>query len=179
MAGEVKKKSRGQTADVEKYTNARGVDIANILKSITKWSKMPRVQTDEECRERLEKFFAACIKGGEYPTIEKMALALGFDRRTIWEWREKGTKGPVRQELMKKAQEMLAAFDSEMAAQGLMHYVLYQFRAKNYYGMDDRVEHILTPGNPLGDIKDINDLDKYVQDTPMLPEETEESPNED
>jgi hypothetical protein len=36
-------------------------------------------------------------------------------------------------------------------AEGKLNPVTYIFRSKNYYGMKDQQEHVITPNNPLGD----------------------------
>ena len=35
-----------------------------------------------------------------------------------------------------------------MATAGKLNFLAYCFRAKNYYGMQDKVEHVVTPGTP-------------------------------
>ena len=97
-------------------------------------------------------------------TVEKMALALGYDRKTLWAW-ETGGEGstPTRRNLIKKAKELLASYDAEMVAEGKLNPVTYIFRAKNYFGMRDQVEHVVTPNNPLGDEVNPDDIRKRLE----------------
>jgi len=40
----------------------------------------------------------------------------------------------------------------------------YIFRAKNYFGLKDQQEYILTPNNPLGDHVDPTEIQKRLSD---------------
>jgi hypothetical protein len=132
--------------------SAKAGDIRRIGQNLLYWYNKPKAKTDDEIQERLLEFFERCITNGEVMTVEKMALALGYDRKTLWAW-ETGGEGstPTRRNLVKKAKELLASYDAEMVAEGKLNPVTYIFRAKNYFGMRDQVEHVVTPNNPLGD----------------------------
>ena len=54
----------------------------------------------------------------------------------------------------------MASFDAEMATEGKINPVTYIFRAKNYFGMADKQEMVLTPNNPLGDNTDPDELQR-------------------
>ena len=63
----------------------------------------------------------------------------------------------------------MASFDAEMVTEGKINPVTYIFRAKNYFGMVDQQEHILTPNNPLGDIDNPDEIKQRMMDS--IPEE--------
>ena len=155
--------SRGsQSASIEHNTSARRRDITRILEGITQWKSHGRVQSDEECAERIDAFFRTCTQLGEIPTMEKLAYALGVDRTTLWRWRKEGTHGSARAKMLEDAVELMAAFEAEMAMNGLVHFAVYQFRAKNYYGMRDQTEHVIRPANPLGEMESKEELRKRI-----------------
>jgi hypothetical protein len=56
----------------------------------------------------------------------------------------------------------LASFDAEMVTEGKINPVTYIFRAKNYFGLQDKQEYVLTPNNPLGDTKDPAEIQKRL-----------------
>ena len=161
----VKKKRGGKTASVKHNTSAKAADIKRIGMNLLKWYNMPKAVTDEEIRERLEMYFVETLKAGEIPTVEAMSLALGYDRATIWKW-ETGGEGstPARRNLIKKAKEFLASFDAKLVQENKVNPTTYIFRAKNYFGLKDEVEYVLTPNNPLGDIKDSGDIRKRLSE---------------
>jgi len=151
----VKKKRGSKSASLAHNTRAKAEDIRRIGASLLKWYRMEKAVTDEEIRERLERYFVETLEAGEIPTVEEMCLALGYPRQTIWRW-ETGEEGstPARRDLIKKAKELLASFDAKMVQEGKINPVTYIFRAKNYFGLQDKQEYVLTPNNPLGEMKD-------------------------
>jgi len=161
----VKKKRGSKSASLAHNTSAKADDIRRIGASLLKWYNMEKAVTDEEIRERLEMYFVETLKAGEIPTVEEMSLALGYDRATIWKW-ETGGEGstPARRNLIKKAKEFLASFDAKLVQENKVNPTTYIFRAKNYFGLKDEVEYVLTPNNPLGDIKDSGDIRKRLSE---------------
>lgn len=123
--------------------------IESFKKSIT-----PAV-TDDELQERLIEYFTLTIDNEKIPTVESMALFLGYDRTTLWRW-ENGHEGstPFRRNLIKKAKEVLAAFDAELVMENKVNPAGYIFRAKNHYGMKDIQDHVISAGDPLGEKED-------------------------
>jgi hypothetical protein len=161
----VKKKRGSKSASLAHNTSAKADDIRRIGASLLKWYNMEKAVTDEEIRERLEMYFVTTLEAGEIPTVEEMSLALGYDRKTLWCW-EVGGDGstPVRRNLIKKAKEFLASFDAKLVQEGKVNPVTYIFRAKNYFGLKDQQEYVLTPNNPLGDHTDPSDIEKRLID---------------
>ena len=156
--GEVvkKKRGRGGTHNFPQIIESpKADDVRRIGFTILKWYNMEKAVTDEEIRERLYRYFVETLENGEIPTVEEMSLALGYDRGTIWRW-ETGGEGstPARRDLIKKAKEFLASFDAKLVQENKINPTTYIFRAKNYFGLRDTQEYVLTPNNPLGDIKD-------------------------
>ena len=148
--------------------------VSMTLEGIYKWYRMPKVETDDECEERLIYFFETCISTGEMPTVEKMALALGVVRYTVWRW-ERGDLGPRRSAMIKKAKEFISTYDAEMVSRGKMQPVAYIFRAKNYYGMQDKVEHQIAQTNPLDNISSPEEIaDRINNSIPIEDYEVEE-----
>ena len=50
--------------------------------------------------------------------------------------------------MIKKAKEILASLDAELVSRGKIPQITYIFRAKNFFGMKDVQDYILTPNNP-------------------------------
>lgn len=58
----------------------------------------------------------------------------------------------------------MKTFDAKLVITGKMNFLAYCFRAKNYYGMADKSEVVLTPNNPLGDARDTKALEaQYIE----------------
>ena len=126
-----KRKGGSGTASVTKDCTAKREEISQIIQESYQFFNLPKVQTDEECAERLNSYFQLCAERGQIPTVEDMALALGTIRQTLWEW-EQGSKGPVRRDMVKKAKEILAGIDAKLVSQGKIPQVTYIFLGKEF-----------------------------------------------
>lgn len=128
------------------------------------------VQSDEELCERLNWFFSECARTQQLPNVEKMSNALGYHRNTLLDW-EHGTSGgfsPMTAGIIKKAKQILASIDAELAQEGKTQPVVYMFRAKNFYGMRDQQDVVLTPNVGAIDQMDAATIEaKYAE----LPED--------
>lgn len=123
--------------------------IGDSLAACMRWYNKPPVKTDDECRTRLLEYFSTCVNNGEMLTVEKMAMALGIHYATMWDW-EQGKRGTVRADLIKNGKQLIWAFEGEMAINGKINPATYCFRAKNFFGMRDVVDTVVTHNNPLG-----------------------------
>lgn len=160
------KRGRGGTHNFPSVLeSSKADDVRRIGFHLLKWYNMPKAVTDEEIRQRLEQYFIETLETGELPTVEAMCLALGYDRKTVWRW-ENGQAGstPTRCHLIKKAKEFLASFDAHLVQENKVNPTTYIFRAKNYFGMRDEVEHVITPNNPLGDMRDSMDIKRRLSE---------------
>lgn len=161
----VKKKRGSKSASLAHNTSAKADDVRRIGKNLLYWYNKPKAVTDEEIAERLQEYFVRTLENGEMLTVEAMSLALGYNRQTIWRW-ETGEEGstPARRDLIKKAKEILASFDAQLVQENKVNPTTYIFRAKNYFGLRDTQEHVLTPNNPLGDHTDPSDIQKRLEE---------------
>lgn len=118
------------------------------LDAVTYFQGLPTVQTDVDVANRLSMFFDRCRETGEAPTVEKMCLALGTYYVKVSEWEHNRRLRPGMSqsttEMIRKAKQMIAAYDAEMVMNGQLNATAYFFRSKNYYGMKDQVEQVLT-----------------------------------
>lgn len=142
--------------------------INNVLAISMRFGEM--VQSDEEICDRLEQFFRTCTETRQLATVEKMCLTLGMTRDQVFDIIEGRQKGFSRNtpSILKKAKDFISSIDAELAQEGRIQPVVYMFRAKNYYGMADKQEVVLTPNNQLNDYQDVATIEaKYAE----LPED--------
>ena len=125
-------------------------DVQRSLNSVLRWYGRKIVKSDDECAERLEEFFTVLSQTGELPSVEKMALCLGTTRQNVWNWENGINCSARRTELIKQAKEMLAAMDADLVNNNKIPQVTYIFRAKNFFGMKDQTDVVLTPNNIVG-----------------------------
>lgn len=126
-----------------------------------------KVRSDEELCERLNWFFSQCAETQQIPNVEKMANALGYHRNTLNDWENGANNGfsPATKEIIKQAKQILASIDAELAQEGKMQPVVYLFRSKNFYGMRDQQEYVLTP-NTGRDALDIATIEAKYKELP-------------
>jgi transcriptional regulator with XRE-family HTH domain len=142
---------------------------ARLLTETLATYDLPRVKSDEELAQRIGDYFNRCARTGEKPTVEQMAQCTGYSLATVWDWENGRNNGfsTSTSEIIKKSKDFLKVFDAKLLMEGALNPVSYIFRAKNYYGMKDVQDYILTPNNPLGSDSDPATLaEKYQQALP-------------
>lgn len=138
-------------------------DVQRVLSSCLRWYDVGsvKVTTDDEVEQRTRQYFQECLNSRERPTVECYCMALGYTRQTINEWEHGNGR---RADIIKKAKEFLASYDAGLVAVGKLNPVPYIFRAKNYYGMRDTQDIVVTPNNPVGGAEDTPEIaQKYLE----------------
>ena len=157
-------KRGSKSASVEATTTATNEEVKKIMSNVLYWYNRQIVKSDEECAERLNEFFQRMNETGEIPTVEKMCLALGTVRQVVWQWENGQGCSAARADMIKRAKEILAGLDAELVSSGKIPQVTYIFRAKNFFGMRDQTDLVVTPNNPLGDQQNAQEIaQKYAE----------------
>jgi hypothetical protein len=136
----------------------------------------------EQVQERLNKYFEIHAQADMKPTVAGMAMALGVDRRRLWEIktdvanRNQSLPDETR-DLIKKAYDFLETLWENYMHNGKINPVSGIFLAKNNFGYQDKVEHVLTPNmNNDSDYSAEDIRARYVTDSPTL-EQLSDSPD--
>jgi hypothetical protein len=168
---------------------ARGKNIADILdvnKNTTQDARLRAIRrtllvkqlntgrctSAQELAERFDKLFEICLGEGFVPVVEMLALCSGFDRRTIHDIEVGNThKGDGMSDVVKEAKDLIASMEAELARDGEISSNIYMFRAKNYFGMVDKQEVVVTP-NTENKVPD--NVDDIINAIPQLKEGSQE-----
>lgn len=121
--------------------------VTTLLTEVLVEHKQPKVKSDEELAERFNDYFTRCATRGQVPTVEEMCMSTGYAYATIYDWetgRRNGFSNSTA-EIIKKAKDVLKTFDAKLVISGKLNFLAYCFRAKNYYGMVDKQEMVVTP----------------------------------
>ena len=115
--------------------------VQHAVAGITPLMKMQKVsgQDTEAVQDRINGYFQHCEQSRTIPTVEGLALSLGIDRRTLWEWERGNGCSYETMETIKRAKLILQAIDAELALKQKISPVVSIFRAKNFFGMRDSV----------------------------------------
>lgn len=124
---------------------------ADILSKLRILYDQKRVQNDEEIAQRLDwYFFDYCFENQMKPTIDGCVMALGISREAFNNW-EHGESGSYKLDMAKKAKYLVKTFMEAATMEGKLNPIIWMFYGKNYFGMVDKQEMVLTPNRSEGD----------------------------
>ena len=140
---------------------------SRVLRNVLNNYRQPRVKNDEELVEAIERYFERCEENESIPTMEGLYISTGYGIEYMGDIAAGRRKGftPSTAIILKKAKDILRDYDAQMALSNKINFLAYCFRAKNYYGMVDKQEHVITPNTR--DSADYNEEEiakKYLVD---------------
>lgn len=148
-------------------------ELSTKLKKLKVIYDLPKIDLDSDnaVSDRINYYLEYSAREGLKPNVEGLALALGIDRRTLWDWensRRRAELGPSRADMIKKAKDFIAYLMSDMALDGKIFPATWIFYAKNYFGMKDTQDIQITPNTALGDQLTPEEIAKRLpQDIPI------------
>ena len=124
----------------------------------------------EELDQRFDDYLRLCMAYQIQPSNQACYLALGISKQTMSEW-ENGVKGATFQaDFSKKVKQTISAFREIAANEGKINTVWAIFMGKNYDGLKDQQDVVVTP-NVIGQTDDPTTLaEKYRDDLPEITE---------
>ena len=131
----------------------------------------------DEMERRFSNYLAKCKEWDMKIGNQAAYLAIGIDKGTAWDWVNRRTANPRRADFIKKVQYICATAREAMMEDGKINPVVGIFWQKNYDGLKDQQEVVLTPNtSALGEQKDAETLQrKYIDQTYGMIEKTAES----
>lgn len=117
-------------------------------------------------QDRIDEYFQLCQSYGLNPTVEGLALAVDYDRRSLFDI-QNGKGRLAFSDIVKKAKDFIANYDAILASANKINSAVYCFRSKNFYGMKD-VQQIEAVGVNSGDIP--SNGDDIVATLPEVPD---------
>lgn len=173
-----KKKPRGISKDMAdgKWLQTEPGDNTRIIMTNMKFFDMPAIDLRDPAavQERLCEYFQIYAEADLKPTVAGMGMALGLDRRRLWEIKTGnyvnvgGYKDlpPETVDLVKKAYEILETSMEAYANAGKINPVMAIFMMKNHFGYQDKTEYVLTPNQQQPNDYDAEDIRKrYLSDS--------------
>ena len=120
---------------------------SKLLTQILEDYHQPKVKNDDELIEAFDAYFVRCVERNSIPTVEGLYMSTGYTieyMREICNGRKNGFSTNTAS-IIKKAKDIIQRYDAQAAIDGKINPILYFFRAKNYYGMVDKMEYVVTP----------------------------------
>lgn len=120
---------------------------------------------DSQIQERIKDYFNYCIGKDIKPGVEGLAMAIGVDRRTLWNWEveRSGTVGNTRSDMIKKAKQFLALYMENLSQNGKINPVTAIFLMKNHFGYVDKQEVVVTPNQNLDAGQTPDEIAKLIE----------------
>lgn len=120
-----------------------------------------------EMERRFEHYLKLCAEWDMKIGNQAAYAAIGIDKGTAWEWENRNLRNPARTDFIKKVRQFCAMYREGLMEDGKVNPVTGIFWQKNYDGMKDQQEVVLTPNtSPLGEQKDAETLkQKYLEST--------------
>ena len=132
----------------------------------------------EQVQERLEEYFKIHFDADLKPTVAGMAMALGIDRRRLWEIRAGSKMGghttldlpTLTVDSIKKAYDFMENLWENYMQNGKINPVSGIFLGKNNFGYQDKTEYVVTPNTHNDSDYNAEDIRaRYLSDSPTLP----------
>lgn len=164
----------------DRMANVSPGDMGKYMGNALEIYSLPPVDvTDAKAVDiRIGEYFNIVAKNGMKPSVAGMALALGVDRRRLWEMAQRETKGKDVSDAIKKGYLILNQLMEDYMQNGQINPVAGIFLMKNNFGYKDQQEMVLTPNNPLGDQKNTEELRQKYLDSVVV-DELPEAENEE
>ena len=186
----VKKKPRGGNSPVigDNGLMAEPGDNTKYLALGMKLFNLPPIdlKDPEQVNDRLNEFFKIHADADMKPTVSGMGMALGLDRRRLWEIKTGNFNGNGKysnlptstQDFIKRAYEYMEILWENYMQNGKINPVSGIFLGKNNFGYQDKTEYVVTPNvNNDSDYNKDDIMARYAIDSPTLP--TIDSPDSD
>lgn len=163
------KKSEQMSVHTEPGDNTKYLTVSMEL------AKLPKVDftKPEQVEERLLQFFEIHAQNDMKPTVMGMGLALGVDRRRLWEMKSGVAKGGLTPydlptetlDLIKRAYDVLENLMENYTQNGKINPVSAIFLMKNNFGYQDKTEYVVTPNMQSDSDYNAEDIKKrYLTD---------------
>lgn len=171
-----KKKPRGGNNWLDPNNNKylEAGDNTRFLTVSMKLAAMPRIdiRDGDAVERRVAEYFTLYAENDMKPTVTGLGLALGLDRRRLWEIKTGHNVGssnspmdlpPRCVDAIKKAYILLEDLWENYMQNGKINPVSGIFLGKNNYGYQDKTEYVLTPKTPQDSDYDAQDIkDRYL-----------------
>lgn len=111
----------------------------------------------DEVNYHIDQYLDLCMNNLVSPTVAGLALSLGIDRRTLWQWMEginNVIKNPEVKDTLKSVYSQIATMYEEMLTEGKIVPVSAIFLMKNNHGYKDQTDHILTARQDIPETED-------------------------
>ena len=156
-------------ASDDKIENTRRqIAFAKALNEM--YSNPPDRKSEKEMNQRFDDYLDLCAMYGVFPGNLNCYTALGITKQLADKWDSHEIGTTFQWDFIKKIKQIMSSVRELAAQQGNINPVLAIFYAKNYDGLKDQQDVVVTP-NVIGQTDDATTLaEKYRDNLPELDE---------
>ena len=126
-----------------------------------------------QVNERLNEFFTIHAEADMKPTVSGMGMALGLDRRRLWEIKTGNARAmdlpTLTSDSIKRAYEYMELLWENYMQNGKINPVSGIFLGKNNFGYQDKTEYVVTPNTHNDSDYNAEDIRKrYLTDSATI-----------
>ena len=130
--------------------------------------KFPKInlQDPQALQRRVFEYFQLCADHDMKPGIAAVSLAIGLDRRRLWEIRSGAANVAIPQEckdIIQSVYDSLEVLWESYMTGGKINPVSGIFLGKNHFGYQDKQEYVLTPNQQLPSVDPTTIEQKYAE----------------
>lgn len=135
------------------------------------------INSPEEVQQRVNDYFKLYASYDMKPTVAGLAMALGMDRRRLWEIKTGAPVGgngkqhlpPETLDSIKKAYKLMENLWETYMNSGKINPVSGIFLGKNNFGYQDKTEYVLTPNQKQESDYNADEISKrYLNDSATI-----------
>ena len=148
-------------------------EYVNFYKKIVSTEKKGRPWTypnAEVLQKKVTEYFEFCVDRRIAVTVAGLSAWLGISVGTLRNWRINRDTMPF-YEVVEPAIAFIHAMTEQGAVDGNVPASVFIFTSKNYYGLKDQMDYIVTPK----EVMDSSQQDKVLNSVPKLLEDEEDS----
>lgn len=172
----VKKKPRGGNNFLtDAALNVQPGDNSKYVLLGMKLFNLPPIDLHDpkQVNDRLNEFFQIHAESDMKPTVSGMGMALGLDRRRLWEIKTGNAKAlnlpTTTSDSIKRAYEYMEILWENYMQNGKINPVSGIFLGKNNFGYQDKTEYVVTPNVNNDSDYSADDIRKrYLPDSPTI-----------
>ena len=138
-------------------------DMSRFIRQARESVELPEIDISnpEQVQNRINWYLDRCEANGTKPTIVGLCNVIGIDRKTLYRWGAGIDRASTHQKMILRYKNLLEELWEMEMLEGKINPIVGIFIGKNHFGYADKQDIVVTPNNPLGELKPTAELEKY------------------
>lgn len=142
---------------------------AGVLATILSWEPVDKTDV-AQLDERFVQFVNFCAENDVRITNQTAYLALGISKDEVYDWGNGHTRDKAHADFIKKVKAFCSAYRELLGAEGKLNPVTLVWWQKQYDGMVDKQELVLTPNTQRLSDSDYQEIAEKYKQLPTMDE---------